>query len=435
MPLRDLPGTDLRYYLIAFDGDGDERSDDPDGTISDLIINEIETTPVTDVFILSHGWRGDLPAAQEQYDKWIGAMAAMASDRERIRQQRPDFRSLIVGFHWPSEPFGEEDFEDVDFSVDTATIDSQVDRWAERLADTPTARQALRTIFEAAADDPIPQQLSQEVVDAYLALDREAGLGSDGAGAAPGSDRSGFDPEAAFQESFDEDFGLFGISLGGLLAPLKQLSFWKMKGRARRVGEGGGHAFFERIVNTRADLRVHLMGHSFGCIVVTSMVAGPPDAGGPSRQASSMALVQGAVSHWAYCSDIPHEPGTAGYFQPFVARRDVLGPVVATTSGHDRALAWWYPKAAGVAGQVDFVPGVPAKYGAVGVAGIQGPGVDVSTAKIGSADENYGFEPGKVYNLTSDTVIKEGSFFSGAHSDIAHPELAHAVWEAIIAAP
>jgi hypothetical protein len=435
MPIVRVPGTDIDYHLISFDGSGVERTDDPDGTMSDRIVDAITAGAVTDVFVLSHGWMGDIPAARSQYNRWIGAMAAADGDRQRMREARPGYRSLIVGFHWPSEPFGEEDFEDVAFAIGGTTIDDEVERWAARLADTPAAREALATIFAAAVEDSVPQTLPQEVVDAYAVLDREAGLASEGPGAAPGRDREAFDPETAFQESFDEGFGLFGISLGGLLAPLKQLSFWRMKGRARSVGEGGGHDLFERILATGPDVRVHLMGHSFGCIVVTSMVAGPADGNGPSRPASSMALVQGATSHWAYCSDIPHDPGRAGYFHRLVARGDVAGPVVVTTSGHDRALAWWYPKAAGLAGQVDFVPGRPGKYGAIGIAGIQGPGVDVTTRPIGAADAIYGFAPGKVYNLTCDDVIDEGNFFSGAHSDIAHPEIARAVWEAAITAP
>ena len=430
------PPSGLSYYLIAFDRDGNERSDDPDGTVSDLIAAELATSGITDVYLLSHGWRGDIPAAKAQYDKWIGAMAAMDSDRVRIREQRPGYRPLIIGFHWPSEPWGEEDFEDVDFAGAGADLDTLVDRWADRIADTPAARDALRTILSSAAEDMLPPVMPDAVKEAYLVLDREAGLATEGPGAAPGADRDGFDPEVAYEESFGDDFG-FGLSLGGLLTPLKQLSFWKMKARARSVGEGGGHDFLERLLAVPgADaVRYHFMGHSFGCIVVTAMVAGPPSGSGPSRPVSSMALVQGATSHWGYCSDIPFAAGNPGYFHRLIANDYVAGPIVVTTSSHDRALGFWYPKGAGVAGQVDFDPDRPGKYGAIGISGIQGPGVDVTNRAIESATTDYGFTPGKVYNLRSDSVIKDGDFFSGAHSDIAHPEVAHAVWEAITAAP
>ena len=49
------------------------------------------------------------------------------------------------------------------------------------------------------------------------------------------------------------------------------------------------------------------------------------------------------------------------------------------------------------------------------------------------ADFDYGFEPGHIYNLEASHVIKNGGGFSGAHSDIAHPEVAHAMWQAVLA--
>ncbi|MCP3998448.1 MAG: hypothetical protein GY722_25785 [bacterium] len=427
---------DLSYYLIAFDSDGRERSDDPDGMMSDLIAAELAAGRTTDVYILSHGWRGDIPAAKKQYDKWISAMAAMNADRDRLRSKRAGYRALVVGFHWPSEPWGEEDFEDVDFAGRGTDLDTLVDRWAARIADTPAAREALRTILTSAAEDLLPPVMPDAVRDAYLALDREAGLAADGPGAAPGADREGFDPVIAYEESFGDDFGL-GFSLGGLLTPLKQLSFWKMKARARSIGEGGGHSFLERLLSVpgAGEVRYHLMGHSFGCIVVTSMVAGPQSGSGPSRPVSSIALVQGATSHWGYCNDIPYAPGRPGYFHRLIKNANVAGPIVVTTSNHDRALSLWYPKGAGIAGQVDFDPSRPGKYGAIGITGIQGPGVDVTNRQLATATADYGFAPGKVYNLRSDAVIKDGDFFSGGHNDIAHPEVAHAVWEAILAAP
>ena len=34
MSIETVPGTELQYYLIAFDADGRERTDDPDGSMS-----------------------------------------------------------------------------------------------------------------------------------------------------------------------------------------------------------------------------------------------------------------------------------------------------------------------------------------------------------------------------------------------------------------
>src|SRR3546814_973935 len=64
--------------------------------------------PVTDMFLLSHGWKGDVTAAIEQCNRWIGAMGALQADRDAIRAQVPGYRPLIVGVHWPSLPWGDE---------------------------------------------------------------------------------------------------------------------------------------------------------------------------------------------------------------------------------------------------------------------------------------------------------------------------------------
>jgi hypothetical protein len=46
------------------------------------------------------------------------------------------------------------------------------------------------------------------------------------------------------------------------------------------------------------------------------------------------------------------------------------------------------------------------------------------------AGASYSYQPGRVYNLEASQFINEGGGFSGAHSDIRKPAVAHAVWEA-----
>ena len=76
-------------------------------------------------------------------------------------------------------------------------------------------------------------------------------------------------------------------------------------------------------------------------------------------------------------------------------------------------------------------PGNLPKYGGLGAFGIQGPGLTMHDLAIGDAAHAYGFQGGHVYNLESTGVIKDGGGASGAHSDIAKPEVAHAMWEAV----
>jgi hypothetical protein len=419
------------YDLIAYDADGAERTDDPDGLMSHRVLDTVAGEPVTDVFLMSHGWQGDIPDAKEQYAAWAGVMAESA-DLQRARQ-RPGFRPLVLGLHWPSKPWGDEEFGPVSFAPGAA--ESLVEAYAARIADTPEARQALRTLFAAAQREPAPPTLPPDVRAAYAVLNQESGLGNSGVGAPPGADREPFDPEQRYQTARRQAGVSFGLmdGLGNLLTPLRQLSFWKMKDRGRLVGEAGPHALLRALLGARDDLRVHLMGHSFGCIVVSAAVAGPAGGPGLPRPVQSLALVQGALSLWSYCADIPSRPGRAGYFRPLASGARVAGPVITTRSRFDTAVGRWYPLAAGAARQVEFAPEELPTYGGVGTFGLRGQGLDLVDLSMQAADQAYDLRGGRIYNLDCSGVIRNGGGASGAHSDIVHPEVAHAVWSAALA--
>lgn len=438
MPIQNREPAGPNYDLIAFDAKGVERTDDPDGRMSEVILDHLRSTPVTDVFFLSHGWMGDLPAAIGQYDRWTGAMAACQDDMARMERARPGFRPLLVGIHWPSLPWGDDKFAApvASFapgaSAASTAREGLVDRIAARTVDTPTARAAIRTILDAAQFDIAPATLPPEVRQAYEILDRELGLGAEGPDAAPGEDREPFDPERSYRQAQGASVS-FGASIGdGLLAPLRTLSFWTMKDRARRIGEGPGYDLLRSLRAAGAasgrDVRFHIMGHSFGCIVASGMVAGPQGAEG--NRIASLALVQGALSLWSYCSDIPYAPGRPGYFRRVVGGL-VEGPIITTRSSHDSAVGRWYPYAAGVARQVEYAaPAKLPKYGGIGAYGIQGPGLAIEDHALLDANGDYGFQPGSITNLRADEYIRKGGGFEGAHGDIDNPQVAHAVWQA-----
>ena len=236
----------MTYYLIAFDEKGKKR-DEPDGKkLSEQIFSALAKEPITDVFIMSHGWMGDLPAARRQYNEWIGAMAGQTADIEKIRERQPGFRPLTIGVQWPSKPWGDYDLttSEVSFGVNDADpVDLLVYEYASCIADTEPARQALQTILRAAMEDgEPPETLPPEVLDAYQVLNQEANLGSEGEGAAPGSDWEGFDAEAIYEASKDEPVSFSTDSSSGwdtFLNPLRLLSFWRMKARDRTIGETG----------------------------------------------------------------------------------------------------------------------------------------------------------------------------------------------------
>ena len=208
-----------------------------------------------------------------------------------------------------------------------------------------------------------------------------------------------------------------------------------MKDRARRFGESGAGKLLRTLQESappERNVHFHLMGHSFGCIVVSATVAGiglPPLI----KPVDTVFLVQGALSLWSYCADIPVAKGNAGYFHSICRDGLVSGPIVTTQSEYDTAVGRLYPLAAGIAGQISYgaADELP-KYGALGTFGIQGDDLEPISKDILPLDASYCFEKGKIYNLDGRSVINEGDGPSGAHSDIAKPEVAHAFWDAVM---
>jgi hypothetical protein len=437
MPIRTVPNTDgQNYYLINFDSDGKERAADDGGVLSQALLEKLKNQPVTDVFIMSHGWLGDIDDAKAQYDKWMANMWGCADDLVAMKQKRPSFRPLLIGMHWPSKPFGNEDAGGA-FAFETAETGEDVVGAAvgEQIAlfnASDEIRPQLETIYKAYQALDTPDALPAEVRDAYLQINQKLGIGAE--------DREAFDPEAIYQNSLEADqeqddlanFG-GGFSWGDLLAPLRVLSFWRMKDRARSFGESGANDLMRKMQQATAgrDVRFHLMGHSFGCIAVTAMLTGASEAAMAQGPAHSMLLAQGAVSLWAYCARIPQAQDKAGAFNRLIKNNRVKGAIVTTLSENDKAVGFFYPLAAGLKRQVDFAVELP-KYGGIGAFGIQGLDEITEGMPMGKKDHQYDFQAGRIYNLESSDVIKQKALLIGAHSDIAHPEVAHAWWQAVL---
>ena len=465
MPLRHVDEANLDYFLVLFDRDGNERPEQDESLLSKTLYQAIQDG-VTDVFISSHGWKGDIPAAISQYVSWIGTMAAQARDRDRACALDPAFEPVIIGVHWPSLPWGDEseeallgDNEQDEFSAEQQMdSDDLVELYAKRIADTDTARAALRTIL-AAADDHAEDQLTARELPpgleaAYQVLLAEAGLGLDGATAAPGSDQQAFCPgltidewalaaESQTEPGSSGEPGLLGGTFrqtvrNKLLMPVRQLSFWSMKHRARHVGETGVHALLIELQKGAPEARFHLMGHSFGCIVVSAAVSGPlansTIISRLPRPVHSLFLVQGALSLWSFAESIPYPPNVPGYFRPIEdVPALVSGPIVTTRSTFDRAVGTYFPLAAELGNDRLLGEELP-EFGGVGAFGIQGTASDATQDMLVlNADGEYGFEVGQIYNVDASSVICSGGGPSGAHSDIAHPEIAHLFWQAALA--
>ena len=446
MPLEQIPDISSQYYLINYDASGNERDEDGGSKMSQKVLEVLTQEAITDVFIFSHGWQGDIPAALNQYNRWVKAMAENKADREKMEQVRPGFKPLLIGLHWPSLPWGDEKIE---ASSKEETIEAMASHYAEQISESEAAKSALKTIFSEAIDDLEPDELSEATIAAYNVLNQEAGIGNEGAAAAPGDDRELFDPETIYEESKEiegeilENAGEYGGLLDGglsilsrVFSPLRALSYWKMKARARKFGEGAGFNLLTQLQQTASEqVRFHLVGHSFGCIVMSSTLGGPKAQGVLSRPVNSLTLIQGAVSLWAYCPDVPKSKNP-GYFYPLIRNKKVAGPILTTLSEHDTAVGKLYPLASGVVigdPSLDISDRDLPKYGAIGEFGIRGDDIPINNMYMLTCDQQYDFKLGQIYNLESSRYIcnkPPEAGLAGAHGEFDVPEVAHAVWTA-----
>jgi hypothetical protein len=427
MPFQKIPGLDVEYALIHFDDRGRERTDDPEGGVfSRVLLEKARREKPSHVFLFSHGWKGDIPSAIDQYNRWIGAMWKLDADRQALGA---DSRPLFIGLHWPSQPWGEESFGAQSFGIAGAPIaGALLEKAVEHFGGGGDVRAPLEVIFRAFEQTPAARVLPDEVIAAYAELATAVGFAAGGgSGGAPDEDGAPLDPQAAVRAerlaSVGESFSTSGSIRSGILAGLRQVSFWLMKHRARTVGEQGMHTFLGDLQRA-CDANVHLMGHSFGCIVVSSILGGPGGAGTLTRPVNSAVLVQGAMSLWSYAEDIP-ESDKPGYFRNILGRRTVSGPIVTTQSVNDKAVGLAFPAAVGLVGEVDFAAKLP-KFGGIGAWGIQGTSVAEPKDMLDERGE-YHFAPGRIYNLN-------GSRFIADHSAIDGPQVAHMLWQAVGAA-
>ena len=442
MPFQQIPG--LEYGLISFDKDGKERTDDNDGihgVFSQTLLAKVKAEKPSDVFLFSHGWKGDMPSAIDQYNRWIGAMWKLEADRKRMGDS---FNPMFIGLHWPSQPWGDESMGGaVSFASDAepapvVDADALFAEAVEQFGDSAEVVGALTILFKQWKENPSAIVVPDESLAAYQTIADAIGFNAGGGpDSPPDEEGAALDPQAAATANriveagaqFGLGSALSGIGAGikkGILGGLRQLSFWTMKKRARTIGEKGMHDFVKAIL-AAGDSHVHLMGHSFGCVVVSSILGGPDAKGSFPRKIASVMLAQGAVSLWCWGAKVK-TLDKPGYFHNIVKSSCVEGPVLTTRSINDKAVGLAYPAAVALVGQASFDPDPPIEQlpllGGTGAFGLQGTDVSESLEML-DVSGSYPFKKNRVYNL-------QGNKFIPSHNGIDGPQVAHAIWEAAL---
>jgi hypothetical protein len=424
------------HWEVSFD----ERGKANQGEI-DTLLAELPGRNLTDLFVFSHGWNSDRRQARRLYQLYFQQVPGL------LARSGGQARVGTLGVVWPSKRWADE-------PEPTATADGG---GAAGLGDGPPAPPAsdaalvedLKDVF--AGDDRAQvldelARLLEERPDDPAALARFQSLMGELAGAedaeAAGEDQG---ERALLEDDPEEVFGRFADAVpqtgeggaAGIGSPfgrlwngakeaLRQLTYFEMKKRAGVVGKQGLGPLLGRIAQADPDLRIHLMGHSFGARLVSFALAGLPD---PARSpVKSLYLLQGAFSHFAFADALPMDRSRGGALKGMTARVD--GPLVASFSVHDTAVGKLYPLASlssrdDSAGLEDRL----FRWGGIGHDGAQA--VDATVAPLGPVGTGYPFSRGRFVNLDGNAIVNRGGPPVGAHSDIFHPEL---VWAGLAAA-
>jgi hypothetical protein len=420
----------LPYWEVAFDEKGRPNADD-----ADTLVSGAPGLGITDLMVFAHGWNNDRGQATALYRRFF----------EQVPALLPAGGGPGLGFAgviWPSKRWADETIPGS--SGGAAALADAVGPPADRalvadLADVFTtagqraALEELGGLLAARPDDP-------DALRRFHSLMGELATGED---ARPASEDGGEvamvadDPQALFGRfaqavpALAGEGGVAGLGSAfsrlwdGAKEALRQLTYFEMKKRAGVVGQVGLGPLVGRLAAAAPDLRVHLIGHSFGARLVSFALAGLPDRGGVPSPVKSLLLLQGAFSHFAFADALPDDRRRGGALKGVA--RQVDGPLAASFSVHDLAVGKFYPLAS-LSSRDDSAAAADLlfRWGAMGHDGAQAcPATELPLGPVG---QPYQLQSGSFTNLNGDAVISQGGPPSGSHSDIFHPEV---VWAAI----
>src|SRR5215204_5965353 len=430
----------MDHWEVSFD----ERGKPDQGDVGKLL-EELPGRDLTDLFVFSHGWNSDRGQARRLYELYFGQLPdLLASDGAQ------GVEAGWLGVVWPSKRWADE-------PEPTAGADGGgaaglgaggAAGAGSPVPSDPLLVEDLKDVFEGterqAALDELARLLEERPEDPaalarFQALMAELATGPDAG--SPGEDQG---EQALVTDDPEEVFGRFadavpetgeggaaglGDTFGrlwkGAKEALRQLTYFEMKKRAGVVGKQGLGPLLGRIAEADPEVRLHLIGHSFGARLVSFALAGLPSGDSPVK---SLYLLQGAFSHFAFADALPMDRSRGGALKGMAVRVD--GPLVASFTIHDMAVGKLYPLAAlssrdDAAGLEDRL----FRWGGIGHDGAQA--VDATVATLAPVGSSYPFQRGRFVNLDGNAIVNRGGPPSGAHSDIFHPEL---IWAGLAAA-
>ena len=445
------------FFQVQFKADGTlfQQSD-----VDALMAGLAKTPKATDLFVLSHGWNNNMDQAKRLYSRLLENVAKQVQsspdlkDRSyaicgvlwpskefdeadlipggaaslndsispsHLRQRVEDLRAVVLGTGWPGA------IADAAIEAKLDEIAKSVDQWEDRQSVRERIVELLREILPKSAAD------GEDASATFFALKPAVVLEHLARSLTPPPIKAGTGAASIDPFSTQKGGGVGGAAgfrdvFGGVKGAFSHLAnfttYYQMKARAGDVGVKGVAPVVEKIRTVHADIRLHLIGHSFGCRLVTAVVNALPAS--DSMHPNTMTLLQGAFSHNGFAANYDGK-NNDGAFRQVVAQKRVRGPVLITHTRNDKAVGIAYPIASRLAGQAAAALGDENDiFGGMGSNGAQTPKTTPEAIKgtllaVGGAYPfTAGPTHGKLYNLQGD------AFISG-HSDVTSEAVAYAI--------
>ncbi|MGW0331944.1 serine-threonine protein kinase [Streptomyces sp. NPDC003011] len=429
------------YWELTFDADGDT-----DAGGRDRLLTGVGKHGVRDLVVFAHGWNNDRSLATRLCSRFFAPIPRLA----------PAARLGYAGVVWPSMRFADEPIPDFPRAVaadppprpalDKDTRHALLDAFPGRATVIDRIARLLDQRAREAAELEEFGRLVRLLVEVVPAGPQVMFAADTLAEGVPQSGPVMFSgPVAEVCEAFARALARAGSPGGaaqftvpdpwdGAHELLRQGTYYAMKRRAGTVGERGLGRVIGQLAAAAPDVRVHLVGHSFGARLVSFALRGLPEG---VRAVKSVTLLQAAFSHYAFAARLPHDPRAGGVLQGQHHRVD--GPLVCCHSRHDSALSTLYPLASRMAGDARGLRAGPheaaagfgagrapgAAWEALGYDGVRAvPGTTSLTLAEALRTE---LPASGCVNVDAAACVRRGGPPAGAHNDIAHPELARLV--------
>ncbi|KAA9338967.1 alpha/beta hydrolase family protein [Adhaeribacter soli] len=437
--MKNLSG--FPYFEIQFTKEGFAYAEDEENQL----LNYVGNKDNLDLIVISHGWNNDMDEARELYRNFISKLKAEIDKHKGFNKN-----IAIAGVLWPSKKFADKELIPGGgaASLDSSNEEGELLLYLESLKgffdESKTGDKILEEAkslvkdlknkesqgefvrkmnslycqavnleeYQAKEDELVPlnlenpqllfesvQDLSSEDVDRNTSGASSINTGVDGGAAGIGS--------------------FFGSVYDGARNLINYVTYYQMKERAGKVGSLGLNPLLKKIKQKNSNVKLHLIGHSFGGRLVTAAVAG--STVNEAVEVNSLTLLQAAFSHYGFAQN--YEKGKDGFFRRVVKK--VNGPILISHTHNDTAVGIAYAIASRIARQVgERLGDANDKFGGIGANGaLTTPEAENNNLPL-RKDHQYNFIAGKIYNLNGDTCISN-------HSDICKEEVARVVKFAI----